>query len=134
MTPRALVESGRSGIGREVFPESAKEIGRERGLQPGLVTVLRYTKVADGGGDVTRTWVPDSKAIRGRLASVSKRMAHQVEEGGRLVEEVTHLVWLDPDVVVDVADRLRIEAEDYAIVAREPSTAGAFLRLEVRRI
>lgn len=131
MTPRALANAGRPGIGSEVFPESAKEIGRRMGLEPDLVLILRYEEAPDGGGDVVKKWTPDPPAVRGRLKSI-RRLPHQSPIAGRVSETSTHLVELDPDVQISTLDRLKIESTEYLIVSFEPTTEAPFLQLEVK--
>lgn len=132
MSPRALAKSGRPGIGGEVFPETAKELGRREGLVEGLVTILRYEPAPDGGGDVTKKWVPDAEPIRGRLHPARYQRLHSGPVGSRVSETSSHVVALDPDVSIKTTDRLRIEGTDYIIQSTEQDTEGPFLQLGVK--
>lgn len=133
MTPRMLSRGGRKGIGRQVFPETAKETGRRLALTD-TVTILNLVSSEDGGGDLEREWVP-GEDVRGYIKPLRKfpSQAREQEPGGRVSEKTTHLVWLDPEVEVKTSDRVRIYDLDFLILGQETSTEGAFQRLEVMR-
>lgn len=133
MSPRALVDSGLRGASRKALTEGAKETARELAFIEGYVRILRYQQTPDGGGDVTKSWVPDAKPIRGRLKSI-RHLPHQQPIGGRVNEASTHLVELDPDVQITTKDRLEISEMVFIILSSEPGTDAAFLQLEVKEL
>lgn len=133
MSPRALVDSGLRGASRKALTEGAKETARQLAFIDHYVRILRLVEESDGAGDTTKSYVPATEAIRGRLKSI-RHLPHQQPVGGRVSEASTHLVELDPDVEISTKDRLEIEDTIFIILSFEPGTDSAFLQLEVKEL
>lgn len=131
--PRPLVQSGISGPGQELFPESAKQQARDIGLVKELVQVLRNEKEDDGGGDTIDNWKPHGKRVDGRIDALSRRGMGQVI-GEQVNEATTHVATLEPGVDVTTNDRLEIEGQVWIITSQEIHTDQATVRVQVKEI
>jgi hypothetical protein len=116
-----------------VFPEEAKELARRMGLKEGAVQILELKKVKDKGANVQDEWIEQAGTVRGRIDPVGS--GHQVDRFGEgLREATTHVVSMDPDTRVTVADRLEIEGKVWTITGDEIVTEGSSKMVQVAEL
>jgi hypothetical protein len=126
---RPAVKAGLPGPGQDRFPEQARELGRDQGLVPGALVVLRHTSVDSKGA--TRETYNGEAAIRGRIDPVG-RTGSGGTMGDVLNESSSHLVTFDATVAISAADRLRIGGRDWLITAVREVTDPLVRRVEVK--
>jgi head-tail adaptor len=131
--PRKLVKQGLPGLGQNIFPESAREIGRRIWLYPDEVKILHYTSTSDGAGDVDNSWddPDDVTAVRGRIDPVGR--ASGVEERGATpVEGSTHRVRFDTGQDVTSKDRIYVQGQVFIILGSHYRTDQLAESVDVR--
>jgi hypothetical protein len=134
--PRALApKAGLRGPAQEIFPEDAKQEGRNVALLPEYVTVLRDNGAEDEGGAPSGEW-EDVGTWDGRLDVLGARGMSSETAGDEINEATTHIVSMDPEAKGEVktSDRLRIEGELWIITGISTRSGASSLRLLVRKL
>lgn len=133
MTPRAAVEGhGLRGPGQDIFPEQAKQQGRDIGLTD-LAQIFRNEPEDDGGGDTKEVWVPLGEPVPARIDSVGRRGQAQVM-GEQINEGTSHIVTLEPETDVKSDDRIEIDGAMWLITGEEFFTDEATVRVQVKEL
>lgn len=133
--PRSLppqgagLKSNHADLMLDAFPESAREIVRQRVLKDGEILVLRYGPT-ESKGATRDAWSPDDNPIRGRLdpaggsSGIKAAIVH---------EDTTHVASVDAGAGVNPQDRIHAHGTDWIILGVQEPTDPAFDRFEVKR-
>lgn len=131
MSPRAPVQSGIPGPGQDVFPEAAKESGRNLGLRD-EATIYEDQATDDGGGSSKSKWV-EVGTVRARLDSIATAKATGLI-ADQINEESTHIVSFDPETPVTTGSRIKIKEKMWAVTGKRDTSDPLIERVEVKGV
>lgn len=132
MSPRALaVGNGLRGPGQDVFPEEAKELGRNLGLDDEAI-LYKNEPIDDEAGASTSNWVEVGK-YRARIDVAGAErsaglIADQINEGSKSI------VSFDPGVPVDSESRIKIRGSMWDVIQVHEVSDPLIQRVEVKEV
>lgn len=132
MTPRAYAKPGLRGPGQDVFPEDAKQHGRDLGLTEDA-TILKNEATDDGGGSKVDNWIVQESEIPGRVDPLSTVKSSGIV-AGQVNEESTHVISLDPKATVSTKSRIEIDGKTWAVTAQRERTDELIIRVEAKGV
>jgi head-tail adaptor len=129
--PRAAVRSGLPGIGQDIFPEAAKQSGRDIGLT-GEATIFKNEPTDDGGGSLKDKWVEVEKIDARVDPLVAAKPIGLVAD--QINEESTHIISLDAGADVSTSSRIEIDGKMWAVTGKRTRTDPMIERVEVKGV
>lgn len=129
--PLPAEPTGLRGPGQTIFPEEAKEQARRVGLKEEAALIYTLEQVEDAGGDWSDKWVPQGARVRGRIDPVGSSRGTTDSFAAGIRESTTHIISLDPDVVVTDKDHIEIEGRTWTITADEIVTEASTKMVQV---
>lgn len=128
---RGLNTAGRAGT--EIFPESAKELGRRVGLTEDIF-ILTATQKDDGGGSYELAYEKQEHAVRARVDSY-KRQKPKGVIASQINEFTDHIFTIDRPAVVTSADRIeRADESIWEILAVNDRTDQATIQTLAKKV
>lgn len=134
MTPRKLVQSGISGPGQEVFPEQAKQQARNIALIDKAAQRFVNEPVDDGGGEFNAKWVASGEPIDGRVDAIGSLSGRSRIFAESVLEATTHVITLDPEATVNVADRIEMHGRMYILLSEGFNSEQASVQYQAREL
>jgi len=128
---RGLNKAGRAGT--EIFPESAKELGRRVGLTEDIF-ILTAIQADDGGGSYELKYEKQEHSVRARVDSY-KRQKPKGVVASQINEFTDHIFTIDRPAVVTSADRLeRADESIWEIIAVNDRTDQATIQTLAKKV
>jgi hypothetical protein len=128
---RGLNKAGRPGT--ELFPETAKELGRRVGLTE-QVYILKAVKTDDGGGSYELEYRRQAPSVRARIDSYKRGKPRGVI-ASQINEFTDHIFTLDESVEVKQTDRIeRPDGSKWEILAINDRTDQATIQLLAKEV
>lgn len=128
--PRGAVHPGLRGPAQEVFPEEAKEYGRDMGLTEEAEVFKNEPE--DIGGAPEDKWVSIGK-FRARIDKESIRPPANTP-GEQIVEVQTHIISFDPGVPVDTSCRVKIKGQMWYLTGKMEESDALIDRYEAQEV
>lgn len=128
---RGLNKAGRPGT--EIFPETAKELGRRVGLTE-QVYILKAFKSEDGGGAYELDYVKQIPSVRARIDSYKRGKPRGVI-GAQINEFTDHIFTIDAPAEVTPIDRIQRPDESvWEILAVNDRTDQATIQVLAKEV
>lgn len=134
--PRPLVKGGLRGPAQELFPEDAKEIARELGMEDeeSAVAIFR-NEGSKKGGVVEEKWVEIETDVRANIMTAPFGSPRgRFLTGDQIDESATHIFHLDPNADVKKEDRLKRGKLTWAVLVVGTRTEEATIYVEAKQI
>lgn len=129
---RGLNKAGRPGT--EIFPETAKELGRRVGLTEEIF-ILTGTQEGDGGGEYEMTYTKQPDPVRARVDSYKRGKPRGVI-ASQINEFTDHIFTIDRPAVVKPVDRIErtVDGSVWEILAVNNRTDQATIQVLAKEV
>jgi hypothetical protein len=134
--PRQIVKGGLRGPAQELFPEAAKEMGRDLGMEDeqSEIAILRNEGVKKGGVK-EEDWQEVENGVRANIVNAPfGSPASRYPTAEQINESATHIFHIDPTADVRSGDHLKRGARTWAVLVVGTRTEQATIYVEAKEL